>query len=162
MIPSTRVNCSHEYDEVLIRMLFTLRLPHRNDAKIAKICILWTFWLVTQLINHLFKIQKKRPFCKRTMNNFGTGFLHIVTKSIGKMKYTTKFIYPHSSQKETQLSMLRFFWRRVYLFICLSICLSGFVRTCMGNLVVGAIVGAIVCAIVFAGHLSHTCCSEQL
>ncbi len=40
-------------------------------------------------------------------------FLHIVTKSIGKMKYTTKFIYLHSSQKETQLSMLRFFWRRV-------------------------------------------------
>ncbi len=32
----------------------------------------------------------------------------------GKMKYTTKFIYLHSSQKETQLSMLRFFWRRVY------------------------------------------------
>ncbi len=30
-----------------------LRLPHRNDAKIAKICFLWTFWLVIQLINHL-------------------------------------------------------------------------------------------------------------
>ncbi len=42
-------------------------------------------------------------------------FLHIVTKSIGKMKYTTKFIYQHSSQKETQLSMLRFFWRKVYM-----------------------------------------------
>ncbi len=35
------------------------RLPHRNDAKIAKICNLWTFWLVGQLIDHLFKIQKK-------------------------------------------------------------------------------------------------------
>ena len=40
-----------------------LRLPHRNDAKIAKICILWTFCLVIQLINHLFKIQKK-VFCQ--------------------------------------------------------------------------------------------------
>ncbi len=25
---------------------FLLRLLHRNDAKIAKICNLWTFWLV--------------------------------------------------------------------------------------------------------------------
>ena len=31
-----------------------LRLPHRNDAKIAKICNLRTFWLVIHLINHLF------------------------------------------------------------------------------------------------------------
>ncbi len=37
----------------------TLRLPHRNDAKITKICNLWTFWHVIQLIEHLFKIQKK-------------------------------------------------------------------------------------------------------
>ncbi len=44
-------------------------------------------------------------------------FYQIVTKSIGKMKYTTKFIYLHSSPKERQLSMLRFFWRRVYLLI---------------------------------------------
>ena len=36
-----------------------LRLPHRNDAKIAKICNLWTFWLVIQQINHLFKIRQK-------------------------------------------------------------------------------------------------------
>ncbi len=40
-------------------------------------------------------------------------FLHIVTKNIGKMKCTTK-IYLHSSQKETQLSMLHFFWNWVY------------------------------------------------
>ncbi len=42
-----------------------LRLPHTNDAKIAKICNLWTFWLVIQVKNHLwhlFKIQKK-AFC---------------------------------------------------------------------------------------------------
>ena len=39
-----------------------LRLPHRNDTKIAKICILWTFWLVIQLIYHLFQIQKKALF----------------------------------------------------------------------------------------------------
>ena len=36
-----------------------LRLPYRDDAKIAEICNLWKFWLVSQLINHLFKIQKK-------------------------------------------------------------------------------------------------------
>ena len=36
-----------------------LRLPHRNDATIAKFCSLWTFWLVIQLINSLFRIQKK-------------------------------------------------------------------------------------------------------
>ncbi len=53
-------------------------------------------------------------YCKRIVNNFETSFLHIITKSIGKMNYTTKFIYLHSSQKEMQLSMLRFFWRRVY------------------------------------------------
>ena len=40
---------------------------------------------------------------------FKWGFLHIVTKSKGKMKYTTKFIYLHSFQKEKQLSMVRFF-----------------------------------------------------
>ncbi len=28
-----------------------LRLPYRNDARIAKICNLWTFWLVIQLMN---------------------------------------------------------------------------------------------------------------
>ncbi len=30
--------------------LKSLRLPHMNDAKIAKFCNLWTFWLVIQLI----------------------------------------------------------------------------------------------------------------
>ncbi len=30
-----------------------------NDAKIANICNLWTFWLLIQLVNHLFKFQKK-------------------------------------------------------------------------------------------------------
>ena len=35
-----------------------LRLPYRNDAKIAEICNLWTFWPVNviQPISHLFKI----------------------------------------------------------------------------------------------------------
>ncbi len=42
------------------------------------------------------------------------GFLHIVTKSMDKMKYTAKFIYLHSSQKEMQLSTVRFFWDWVY------------------------------------------------
>ncbi len=43
------------------------------------------------------------------------GFLHIVSKTIGKLKCTTKFTYLHSSQKETQLSTVRFFWDRVYI-----------------------------------------------
>ena len=33
-----------------------LRLPHRNDAKIAEIFNFWTFWPVIQPINNLFKI----------------------------------------------------------------------------------------------------------
>ncbi len=32
-----------------------LRIPNNNDAKIAKISNLWTFWPVIQLINHFFK-----------------------------------------------------------------------------------------------------------
>ncbi len=38
---------------------FNLRLPHRNDAKIAKIHKLWTFWPVIRPIHHLFKIWRK-------------------------------------------------------------------------------------------------------
>ena len=45
------------------------------------------------------------------------GLLHIVTKSIDKMKYTTRFIYLHSSPKETQLSTVRFFLDWVYFLI---------------------------------------------
>ncbi len=41
-----------------------LRLPYRNDAKIAKICNLWTFWPVIPLINHLFKIRQKSLFAR--------------------------------------------------------------------------------------------------
>ncbi len=48
----------NNYD-MLLHYDFTSRLPHRNDAKIGKICILWTFWLAIYLINHLFKIQKR-------------------------------------------------------------------------------------------------------
>ncbi len=32
------------------QMCWYLRLPHRNDAKIAKICNLWTFWLIISWI----------------------------------------------------------------------------------------------------------------
>ncbi len=39
-----------------------------------------------------------------TVNNFGTGFLHNITKILGKMKYTTNFIYVHSSQKKGNFS----------------------------------------------------------
>ncbi len=38
---------------------YKLRLPHRNDDKIAKICNLWTFWPVIQPISNLFKIWQK-------------------------------------------------------------------------------------------------------
>ncbi len=38
---------------------YVLRIPDSYDAKIAKICNFWTFWPVIQLINDLFKIQKK-------------------------------------------------------------------------------------------------------
>ncbi len=41
----------------------TLRLPHRNDAKIAEICNLWTCWPGIQPINHLFSKSDKKPFC---------------------------------------------------------------------------------------------------
>ncbi len=33
-----------------------LRLPHRNDAKIAGIYNFWTFWPVIQQIRDLFEI----------------------------------------------------------------------------------------------------------
>ena len=33
-----------------------LRLLDTYASEIAKICVLWTFWPVFQLINHLFKI----------------------------------------------------------------------------------------------------------
>ncbi len=36
------------------------------------------------------------------------------TKSWGDLKYITKFIYLHSSAKETQLSTVHFFWDWVY------------------------------------------------
>ncbi len=39
----------------------SLRIPDSYDAKIAKICNLWTLWPVFQLINNLFKIRQK-PF----------------------------------------------------------------------------------------------------
>ncbi len=35
------------------------RLPYRNNAKIAEICNLWTFWSAIQPISHLFKIWQK-------------------------------------------------------------------------------------------------------
>ena len=47
------------------------------------------------------------------------GFLHIVTKSMGKMKYTTKFIYLHCSQKEMQHSTVHFFRDWVYTLVIL-------------------------------------------
>ncbi len=46
---------------------------------------------------------------------FEWGFLNIVTKSIGNLKYSTKVIYLHSSAKETQLFSVHFFRDRVYL-----------------------------------------------
>ncbi len=42
---------------LLFKLLSTLRLPHRNDTKIAEICNLWAFWPVIQP-----KFNEK-PFC---------------------------------------------------------------------------------------------------
>ena len=59
---SLNIDCNsitEEYRGVKIIIYPWLRLPHRNDAEMAKICNLWTFWLVFQLINHLFKIRQK-------------------------------------------------------------------------------------------------------
>ncbi len=58
----------------------SLRVPHRNDAKIAKICNLW-FWTVIQLIYHLFKIQKKAflpnaPYIKKCKKSHCTFYIH--------------------------------------------------------------------------------------
>ncbi len=53
-------------------------------------------------------------FDHRNLKQVATGFLHIVSKRIGKLKCTTKFTYLHSFQKETQLSTVRFFWDWVY------------------------------------------------
>ena len=39
-----------------------------------------------------FTCTQTSEYCERAINNFGMGFLNIVTKGIGKMKYTTKFI----------------------------------------------------------------------
>ncbi len=55
--------------------LAVLRLPHRNDVKIAKICNFWTFWHVIQLIGYLFKISNqieeiKIPISKKNPQKF--------------------------------------------------------------------------------------------
>ena len=61
-----------------------------------------------------FTCTQASEYCKRTVNNFRTGFLCIVSKRIGKLKCTTKFTYLHSSKKETQLSKVHFFGDWVY------------------------------------------------
>ena len=59
-----KMDCSNYFSFLAFGLLFlnpgnfyqyiilgsSLRLPHRNDAEIAKICNLWPFWLVIQLI----------------------------------------------------------------------------------------------------------------
>ncbi len=49
---SPKTNLVPDDDNILgvlcLRKILDLRLPHRNDAKIAKICNLWTFWLVME------------------------------------------------------------------------------------------------------------------
>ncbi len=44
-----------------------LRIPDSYDAKIVKICNLWTFWPVLQLISPLFKIRQKAQVSLRYM-----------------------------------------------------------------------------------------------
>ncbi len=51
--------------------ILTLRIPDTYDAKIAKICNIWTFLLVTQLIDNLLKIrQKEQHWEKRRFAGF--------------------------------------------------------------------------------------------
>ncbi len=73
-----------------------LSLPHRNDAEIAKICNLWTFWLAIQLIFHLFKIHKKAflpnaPYMKKCNDilKISLHFLHLW--SIGQKGFLSDF-----------------------------------------------------------------------
>ncbi len=58
-----------------------------NDTIITIFQVSWFFYILFYFIFFF-------------LNNFGMGFLHIVTKSIGEMKYTAKFIYLHSSPKK--------------------------------------------------------------
>ncbi len=43
------ISCIYSLEAKILRHL---RVPHRNDGKIAKFGNLGTFWLVIQLINH--------------------------------------------------------------------------------------------------------------
>ncbi len=40
----------------ILQCVQVLRLPYRNDAKIAETFNLWTFWPVIQPLSHLFKM----------------------------------------------------------------------------------------------------------
>ncbi len=49
-----------------------LRWPHRNDAKIAEICNLWTFWPVIFSQYAIFSNSDKKPCCPMVVHvNFG-------------------------------------------------------------------------------------------
>ncbi len=60
------VTCSNvpaiSFHSILINLQYNfqnLRIPDSYDANIVKICNLWTFWPVIQLISPLFKIRQK-------------------------------------------------------------------------------------------------------
>ncbi len=67
----------------------------------------------SNLIKRIWKMWQKTPFKNWIILEWG--FLHFVINSTGKVKCTSKFIYLHSSQKETHLATVRFFWDWVYL-----------------------------------------------
>ncbi len=62
-----------------------LRIPDSYDAKIVKICNLWTFWPVIQLICPLFKIRQKALL----PNTPKVRFLHLW--SIGQKGFLSEF-----------------------------------------------------------------------
>ena len=88
--------------EMIDKPSFTKIHSHKKEMQLSNFL---KGWISVTL--HVLKLQS---IAKEPRTIFERGFLHIVTKSIDKLKCTTKFIYLHSSAKETQLSTVRFFW----------------------------------------------------
>ncbi len=54
--PEVEPHAPYIYQSKLVPSGSILRIPDSYDAKIAKICNLWTYWAIFQLINHLSKL----------------------------------------------------------------------------------------------------------
>ncbi len=93
--------------QMMYEARFTKLHSQKKEKQLSNVLKGWIFVILLVL--------KPLSIAREPWTIFEWGFLHIVTKSIGKMKYTAKFIYLHSSQKEMQLSTVRFFRDWVYL-----------------------------------------------